>query len=186
VLAFVDTPSPRPRRRAYRGPLVALVGALALYVALWIIPWHLHPSTGRGALLVYRVGQSGRPEPVPEGGEIAAGSRVALAVSSEREASVVVLGLRPRRALLVSPAMPATGAIERIRPGGPTLLSDRPEISGPAGPIRFLAVFCRSALPPDTVLKAGERALVAASGDPDGVRTLDLGCGEAFAGARIR
>jgi hypothetical protein len=187
VLAFVDTPSPSgPRRRALRGPLVALAGAIALYVALWVIPWRLHPSTGRGGLHVYRVGEEGRLEPVAEGGELPAGSRVAFGVSSEREASVVVLGLRPRRAELVSPSAPATGAIERIRPGGPTVLTDRPAIGGPPGPARFLAVFCRSALPPDTVLKAGERALTAAGGDPGAVRTLDLGCAEAFASARIR
>jgi hypothetical protein len=53
------------------------------------------------------------------------------------------------------------------------------------GTVRFLAVFCKSALPPETVFKAGQRSLVVARGDPDGVRTLDLGCGEAFAGARV-
>ena len=37
MLAFVDTPHPsHPRRRALRGPLVALAGAIALYVALWV------------------------------------------------------------------------------------------------------------------------------------------------------
>ena len=112
-------------------------------------------------------------------------STLAFGVSSEREASVVVLGLFPRRVMLVSPSQPATGAIERIRPGGPTVLADRPTLVGPPGTVRFLAVFCKSALPPDTVLKAGRRALAAAQGDPDGVRTLDLGCGEAFASARI-
>ena len=186
VLAFVDTPRPsHPRRRALRGPLVALVGAIALYVALWVIPWRLHPSTGQGALRVYQVGQNGALREVPEGGVVAAGSRVAFAVSSEREASVVVLGLFPRRVVLVSPSQPATGAIERIRPGGPTVLADRPTIERQPGTVRFLAVFCKSALPPETVLKAGQRALAAAQGDPDAVRTLDLGCGEAFASARI-
>ena len=110
---------------------------------------------------------------------------MAFGVSSEREASVVILALRPRRVFLVSPSTPATGAIERIRPGGPTVLSDRPVIDGPPGLVRFLAVFCRSALPPDTVLKAGERALAVGQGDPDAVHTLDLGCAEAFAGARV-
>ena len=42
-----------------------------------------------------------------------------------------------------------------------------------------------TALPPETVLKAGERALAVAQGDPDGVHTLDLGCGESFASARV-
>ncbi len=51
--------------------------------------------------------------------------------------------------------------------------------------MRFLAVFCRSALPPETVLKAGQRALAVAQGDPDAVHTLDLGCGESFASARV-
>jgi len=168
-----------------RGPLLALAGAIALYVALWVIPWRLHPSTGRGALAVYEVGQEGRLDPLPEGAPLPAGSKVAFGVSSEREASVVVLALRPRRALLLSPSTPATGAIERIRPGGPSVLPDRPAIEGPPGPVRFLAVFCRSALPPQTVLKAGERALAVGGGDPDAVRTLDLGCAEAFASARV-
>jgi hypothetical protein len=163
VLAFVDTPRPSsPRRRAVRGPLLALAGAIALYVALWVIPWRLHPSTGQGALHVYQVGQEGRLEALPEGGPLTTGSKVAFGVSSEREASVVVLALQPRRVLLMSPSTPATGAIERIRPGGPTVLSDRPAIEGPPGVVRFLAVFCKNALPPDTVLKAGQRALAVA------------------------
>jgi len=186
VFAFIDTPRPsHPRRRALRGPLVALVGAIALYVALWVIPWRLHPSTGRGALRVYQVGQDGALREVPDGGAVGAGSKVAFRVTSEREASVVVLGLLPRRVVLVSPSQPATGAIERIRPGVPTVLADRPTIEGSPGTVRFLAVFCKSALPPETVLKAGQRALAVAQGDPDAVRTLDLGCGEAFASAQI-
>jgi len=186
VLAFIDTPHPsHPRRRALRGPLIALAGAIALYVALWVIPWRLHPSTGEGGLRVYQVGQDGSLQPVPDGGAVVAGSRVAFGVSSEREASVVVLGLYPRRVVLVSPSQPATGAIERIRPGGPTVLADRPKIEGPPGTVRFLAVFCKSALPPNTIFKAGQRALVVGQGDPDAVRTLDLGCGEAFARARV-
>ncbi len=186
MLAFVDTPRPSsPRRRAVRGPLLALAGAIALYVALWVIPWRLHPSTGQGALRVYKVGQQGALEPVPEGGPLPAGSKVAFGVSSEREASVVVLALLARRVVLVSPSTPATGAIERVRPGGPTVLSDRPVVQAAPGPARFLAVFCKSALPPDTVLKAGQRALAVGQGDPDAVHTLDLGCAEAFAGVRV-
>jgi len=186
VLAFVDTPRPSdPRRRAVRGPLIALAGAIALYIALWVIPWHLHPSTGRGALHVYRVGDEARLEPLADGGPLTAGSKVALEVSSQREASVVVLALRPRRVLLVAPTTPATGAIERIHPGAVALLPDRPAIDGPAGPVRFLAVFCNSALPPETVLKAGQRALAAGQGDPDAVHTLDLGCAEAYSGVRV-
>lgn len=186
MLAFVDTPhSSSPRRRAVLGPLLALAGAIALYVALWVIPWRLHPSTGQGALGVYQVGQEGRLEPLGEGAPLTAGTKVAFAVSTEREASVVVLALSPRRARLVSPGMPATGAVERIRPGGPTVLPDRPSVDGPPGLVRFLAVFCRSALPPETVLKAGERALSVGQGDPDAVHTLDLGCGESFATARV-
>lgn len=186
MLAFVDTPHPsHPRRRAVRGPLLALVGAIALYVALWVIPWRLHPSTGQGALGVYQVGQQGRLEPLPADGQLPAGTKVAFGLSSEREASVVVLALRPRRALLMSPSTPATGAVERIPPGGPTVLPDRPAIEGPPGPVRFLAVICRAALPPATVLKAGERALAVGGGDPDAVRTLDLGCVEAFASVKV-
>lgn len=186
MLAFVDIPRPSsPRRRAARGPLLALAGAIALYVALWVIPWRLHPSTGRGALAVYQVGEGGRLEPLAEGAQLPAGTKVAFGVSSEREASVVVLALRPGRVLLVSPSMPATGAVERIRPGGPTVLPDRPAVDGPPGLVRFLAVFCQAALPPDTVFKAGERALTVGQGDPDAVHTLDLGCGESFASARV-
>lgn len=185
MLAFVDTPHPSsPRRRAVRGPLIALAGAIALYVALWVIPWRLHPSTGQGALRVYQVGQDGRLEPLPEGGPLIAGTKVAFGVSSEREASVVVLALSARHARLASPGMPATGAVARIPPGGPTVLPDRPGVDGP-GLVRFLAVFCRSALPPETVLKAGERALAVGQGDPDAVHTLDLGCGESFASAHV-
>ena len=186
MLAFVDTPHPsNPRRRALRGPLLALAGAIALYVALWVVPWRLHPSTGRGALRVYQVRQDGRLEPVPEGGALPAGSKVAFGVSSEREASVVVLALHPRRVVLASPSQAATGAIERIQPRSDTVLAAHPTIEGSPGPIRFLAVFCKSALPPETVLKAGQRALAAGQGDPDAVHTLDLGCGEAFAGVRV-
>ena len=186
MLAFVDTPRPsHPRRRALRGPLLALAGAIVLYVALWVIPWRLHPSTGEGALRVYQVGQDGALREIPEGGAVAAGAKVAFGVTSEREASVVVLGLLPRRVVLVSPSQPATGAIERIRAGEQTVLADRPTLQGQLGTVRFLAVFCKSALPPDTVLKAGQRALAVAQGDPDAVRTLDLGCGEAFARARV-
>jgi hypothetical protein len=186
VLALVDTPRPSPpRRRAVRGPLIALAGAIALYVALWVVPWRLHPSTGRGALRVYQVRQDGRLEPVPEGGTVPVGAKLAFAVSSEREASVVVLALYPRRVLLGSPSQPATGAIERIQPGSTTMLADRPVGEGPPGQLRFLAVFCKSALPPETIFKAGQRALAVARGDPDAVQTLDLGCGEAFAGARV-
>ena len=186
MLAFVDTPRPSsPRRRAVRGPLFALAGAIALYVALWVIPWRLHPSTGKGALRVYQVRQDGRLDPVGEGGPLPAGAKIAFSVDSEREASVVVLALHPQRVLLVSPSTPATGAIERVRPGGTTVLAARPSVQNAPGPVRFLAVFCKSAVPPDTVLKAGQRALAAGKGDPDAVRTLDLGCGEAFAGAQV-
>ena len=186
MLAFVDTSRPsHPRRRALRGPLFALAGALALYVALWVVPWRLKPSTGQGALRVYQVRQDRRLEPVPEGGTLKAGSKVAFGVSSEREASVVVLALHPRRVMLASPTQPATGAIERIQAGSDTVLAAHPAVEGPPGPVRFLAVFCKSALPPETVLKAGQRALAAGQGDPDAVHTLDLGCGEAFAGARL-
>jgi hypothetical protein len=186
VLAFVDTPRPsNPRRRAVRGPLFALAGAIALYVALWVVPWRLKPSTGQGALRVYQVRQDGRLDPVAEGGALPAGSTVAFGVSSEKEASVVILALHPRRVFLVSPSTPATGAIERVRPGGATVLADRPTVGNFPGVVRFLAVFCKSALPPETVLKAGQRALSVGKGDPDAVRTLDLGCGEAFAGARV-
>ena len=186
MLAFVDTPHPSPpRRRAVRGPLIALAGALALYVALWIVPWRLHPSTGRGVLRVYQVRQDGRLDPVPEGGTVPIGARLAFSVSSEREASVVVLALYPRRVVLASPTQPATGAIERIKPGSTTMLADRPVVEGPPGQLRFLAVFCKSALPPETTFKAGQRALAVGQGDPDAVKTLDLGCGEAFAGVRV-
>lgn len=186
MLAFVDSPrSSHPRRRALRGPLLALAGALALYVALWVVPWRLKPSTGQGALRVYQVRQDGRLEPVPEGGPLNAGSKVAFGVSSEREASVVVLALHPRRVMLASPAQAATGAIERIQPGRATMLEAQPVVEGPVGTVRFLAVFCKSALPPETILKAGRRALAAAQGDPDAVRTLDLGCAEAFSSARV-
>ena len=186
MLALVDTPRPSPpRRRAVRGPLFALAGALALYVALWVVPWRLHPSTGRGALRVYQVRQDGRLDPVPEGGTVPVGAKLAFSVSSEREASVVILALYPRRVLLASPTQPATGAIERIQPGSTTMLADRPVLEGPPGQLRFLAVFCKSALPPETIFKAGQRALAVGQGDPDAVRTLDLGCGEAFAGARV-
>jgi len=186
MLAFVDTPHPStPRRRALRGPLIALAAAIALYVALWVIPWRLHPSTGRGGLDVYQVGQEGKLTPLAEGASLPAGTKVAFGVSSEREASVVILALHPRQVFLASPSMPATGAIARIHPGGPTVLPDRPAIDGPPGLVRFLAVFCRSALPPETVLKAGQRALSVGQGDPDAVHTLDLGCGEAFASARV-
>src|SRR4029453_13343456 len=116
---------------------------------------------------------------------VGARSKGAFRTTPGREASVVVLGLLPRRVVLVSPSQPATGAIERIRPGVPTVLADRPTIEGSPGTVRFLAVFCKSALPPETVLKAGQRALAVAQGDPDPVRTLDLGCGEAFASAQI-
>jgi hypothetical protein len=186
VLALVDTPRPSgPRRRALRGPLIALAGAIALYAALWVVPWRLHPSTGRGGLRVYQVRQDGRLEPVPEGGALKAGSRVAFGVSSEREASVVVLALLPRRVVLASPAQPATGAIERLEPGTDTVLAAQPTVEGPPGPVRFLAVFCKSALPPETVFKAGQRALAVGQGNPDAVLTLDLGCGEAFSSARV-
>jgi len=186
VLAFVDTPRPSsPRRRALRGPLIALAGAIALYVALWVVPWRLHPSTGRGVLRVYQVRQDGRLEPVPEGAALRSGSKVAFGVSSEREASVVVLALHSRRVALASPAQAATGAIERIEAGSDTVLAAHPVVDGPPGPVRFLAVFCKSALPPETIFKAGQRALAAGQGDPDAVHTLDLGCGEAFAGARV-
>jgi hypothetical protein len=186
VLAFVDTPHPpTPRRRALRGPLFALAGAIALYTALWVIPWRLHPSTGRGGLAVYQVGQEGKLAALAEGGSLPTGTKVAFGVSSEREASVVILALHSRRVVLVSPSTPATGAIERIRPGRPTVLADRPVVDGPPGVVRFLAVFCRAALPPETVFKAGQRALAVAQGDPDAVHTLDLGCAEAFSGARL-
>ena len=186
MLAFVDTPHPpHPRRRAVRGPLIALAGAIALYVALWVVPWRLHPSTGRGALRVYQVRQDGRLEPVAEGGTVSVGATLAFSVTSEREASVVILALYPRRVLLASPTQPATGAIERVRPGSSTMLADRPRVDGPPGQLRFLAVFCKSALPPETIFKSGQRALAVAQGDPDGVKTLDLGCGEAFAGTRV-
>ena len=186
MLAFVDTPHPpHPRRRAVRGPLIALAGAIALYVALWVVPWRLHPSTGRGALRVYQVRQDGRLEPVAEGGTVSVGATLAFSVTSEREASVVILALYPRRVLLASPTQPATGAIERVKPGSSTMLADRPRVDGPPGQLRFLAVFCKSALPPETIFKSGQRALAVAQGDPDGVKTLDLGCGEAFAGTRV-
>jgi hypothetical protein len=186
VLAFVDTPRPSfPRRRAVRGPLIALAGAIALYVALWVVPWRLHPSTGLGALRVYQVRQDGRLEPVPEGGTVPVGAKLAFSVSSEREASVVILALYPRRVLLASPTQPATGAIERVQPGSTTMLAARPVVEGPPGQLRFLAVFCKSALPPETLFKAGQRALAVGQGDPDAVQTLDLGCGEAFAGVRV-
>jgi hypothetical protein len=87
--------------------------------------------------------------------------------------------------LLASPTQPATGAIERVKPGSSTMLADRPRVEGPPGQLRFLAVFCKSAPPPDTIFKSGQRALAVAQGDPDGVKTLDLGCVEAFAGTRI-
>jgi hypothetical protein len=156
VLAFVDTPHPSPpRRRAVRGPLLALAGALALYVALWVVPWRLHPSTGRGALRVYQVRQDGRLDPVSEGGAVPVAAKLAFSVSSEREASVVVLALYRRRVVLASPTQPATGAIERVQPGSTTMLADRPVVEGPPGQLRFLAVFCKSALPPETVFKPG-------------------------------
>ena len=186
VLAFVDTPRPsNPRRRAVRGPLFALAGAIALYVALWVVPWRLKPSTGQGTLRVYQVRQDGRLDPVAEGDALPAGAKLAFSVSSEKEASVVILALFARRVTLVSPSSGAVGAIERIRPGGATMLDDHPTLKDIPGVVRFLAVFCKSALPPDTVLKAGQRALAVGKGDPDAVRTLDLGCGEAFAGARV-
>jgi hypothetical protein len=186
VFAFVDTPRPSDRRRhALLWPLFALAGAVALYVALWVIPWRLHPSTGQGALRVYQVGQDRGLLPLSEGAPVGVGSKVAFGVSSEREASVVILGLYPRRVFLVSPSQPATGAVERVRAGGETLLADRPTVFGPPGRVRFLAEFCKSTLPPDTIFKAGERALAVGKGDPDAVRTLDLGCGEAFASARV-
>src|SRR4029453_4939819 len=107
VFAFIDTRRPsHPRRRALRGPLVALVGAIALYVPPWVLPWLLAPSPGGGALRVYQVGQEGALREVPDGGAVGAGSKVAFRITSEREASGVVLGLLPRRVVRARPPQP--------------------------------------------------------------------------------
>ena len=78
----------------------------------------------------------------------------------------MILALYPRRVLLASPTQPATGAIERVQPGSTTMLAARPVVEGPPGQLRFLAVFCKSALPPETLFKAGQRALAVGQGDP--------------------
>jgi hypothetical protein len=183
VLAFTSSPqSPsRPRRRS-RGPLIALAGAVAVYVALWLLPWRLNPSLGHGTLAILHADERGNVAPLADGGTVPARSRVGFAVSTDHDGSVVVIGLSPPgRAALYSPT---AGAPRRIHPGARTVLPDRPALDGVAGTERFVAVFCKAPLPAATVVKAGERALQAAGGDPDAVRTLDLGCAEAFAAVR--
>jgi len=180
VFALMSTPQPpsRPRRWS-RGPLIALGGALALYATLWLLPWHIKPSPGRGTLTVLRADERGNVEPLTDGGAVPARSRVGFAVSANRDASVVVIGLSaPGRSLLYSPT---AGTPRRIHPGGRSVLPDRPALDGAPGAERFVAVFCNTPVPAATVVKAGERALQAAGGNPDAVQTLDLGCAEAFA-----
>src|SRR5262249_56051076 len=113
-----------------------------------VFPWRRHTRTGGGPLGVDQVRQDGRLEPVSEGGALPAGSKVAFGVSSEREASVVVLALHPRRVVLASPAQAATGAIERIQPGSDTMLAAHPAIEGPPRTVRFLAAFPHNPPPP--------------------------------------
>lgn len=183
MLALMSSPQPpsRPRRWS-RGPLIALGGALALYTTLWLLPWHLKPSPGHGTLAVLRADERGNVEPVTDGGGVPARSRVGFAVSVTRDASVVVIGLSaPGRSLLYSPTF---GTPRRIHPGARSVLPDRPALDGIPGNERFVAVFCNTPVPAATVVKAGERALQAAGGDPEAVQTLDLGCSEAFAAVR--
>jgi len=104
---------------------------------------------------------------------------VAFSIRVSADASVVLVALEaPARATLLSPI---TGPARRIHPGAAAVLPERWTLSKDPGRERFLAVLCNTPLPSATVVKAAERALQAAGGDPARIQTLDLGCPEAWA-----
>ena len=180
MLALVSNPpAASPRRRGWVGPVVVLAGALAVYAGVWLLPRWLRPAPARGTLAVLRVDPDAQLTPVGESGSVPAGSRVAFSIRVSADASVVLVALEaPARTTLLSPI---TGPARRVHPGAAAVLPERWTLSKDPGRERFLAVLCNTPLPSATVVKAAERALQAAGGDPARIQTLDLGCPEAWA-----
>lgn len=179
MLSLVSSPRPSsPRRSGPFAPLAVLAAALLLYVGVWLLPGWLRPTVGGGTLAVLRVDPDGRLVPMEEGESVPGGTPVVFSVKVIRDASVVLVGLEgPARTVLISPITPPP---RRLHPGPAALLPERWVLGKSSGSERFLAVLCNTPLPPVTVLKAAERALQAAGGDPARVHTLDLGCAEAW------
>jgi len=169
-----DSEPPRRARGRRWLPLLALAFALVVYVAIFQVPALLPSGPAAGKLLMARW-ESGDWLEVQEGVEVPAGARVRFTVVLERPASVVLLGLAPnRRVTLYVPA--AKGSPPRVDAG--TTPVGEAVLDAVPGPELLLAVLCNSALSPETVVKAGERAAAAAP-EPIQVQTLDLGCPEA-------
>jgi hypothetical protein len=167
---------PEPARRAPRRrwvPLLALAGTLLVYVGIFQVPALLPRGPAAGKLLVSRW-ESGDWLEVQDGVEVPAGTRVRFTVVLERPAWVVLLGLAPNGRVTLY--VPAKGSPPRLGPG--TAVVGEAVLDAVPGAELLLAVLCNTALPPETVVKAGERAAAAAS-EPVQVQTLDLGCPEA-------
>ncbi len=164
-------------------PWLGALGAALLYASVWWVSTRLGHRHGQAVLSVYRVEGSALVE-VGRNGEVPVRAQVRFGLRPEDDASAVIAGLsgNGRPALLV----PSLGAPPRVLGGRATLLPDEVALDGATGPETFIAVLCHAPLPPATVIKAAERALAAAGGEPDQVRTLDLGCTEARASIRKR
>jgi hypothetical protein len=178
VYSLVSSPRPEvPRRRGWVAPLVVLTGALLVYAGIWLLPRWLRPGPGKGTLAVLKVEPDGQLTPLGEGAAVPGGTRVAFSIRVAHDASVVLVGVEgPGRSTLLSPI---TSPARRVHPGPATVLPERWTLGNAPGTERFLAVLCNTPLPPATVVKAAERALHAAGGDPARIATLDLGCPEA-------
>jgi hypothetical protein len=168
----IAAPEPVRRHRRRWLPVLALGVAALLYTAVWQLPALVSNRANVGTLLLSRV-EGGEWVELQDGVEVPALARIRFEVKLSQAASVVLVGLNAEgRATLY---MPSSGSLRL--PAGTSILGEQ-GLDGVGGLEVFLAELCNTPLSPVVILKAGERA-AAAAGEPNALKTLDLGCPEA-------
>src|SRR5262249_4827650 len=101
---------------------------------------------------------------------------IRFSISTNLDGFVGVIGIDS--AQIVTPYVPQGGHLVRISKAKDVLLEGSTVLDATLGPEKIIAVRCSASSSVAAIVRAGERALAAAGGDPAAVTTLGLDCAE--------
>lgn len=116
----------------------------------------------------------GRVEAVVPGGTLSPDDAIRFRVSMSKDAHVAVVGMDA--AGVVSVYAPQSGGTERLRAATRRALDGSVILDRTLGPERITALFCEQEVSRRELIRAGERALAEADGEPGRVAELPLPC----------